>query len=50
MWKLVEWLVSQERSVRNAREASTELCRRRVERVEVDTFLAEHAPRVTQSA
>jgi hypothetical protein len=50
MWKFVERLVSQEGSVRNARDASTELCRRRVERAEVETFLAEHAPGVTRSA
>jgi hypothetical protein len=50
MWKLVDWLISQERAVANAREASTELCRRRVERTEVELFLAEHSTRVTRSA
>ena len=50
MWKLIEWLTSQERAVANAREASTELCRRRVERTEVELFLAERSARVTKSA
>ncbi|MBA2952362.1 hypothetical protein GON03_20280 [Nocardioides sp. MAH-18] len=35
---------SQERAVVNAREASTALSRRRVEREEVDLFLRAHAP------
>ena len=36
---------SQERSRANARAAATELSRARVEREEVELFLAAHAPR-----
>ena len=37
------WGRSNERAVANARAAATELCRRRVERAEVELFLAAHA-------
>ena len=46
-WKL---LVSQEASIDNARTASTALSQRRVEREEVEMFLAAHVERVTKSA
>ena len=42
--RIMGWaLRSQQRAVLNAREASTELSRRRVEREEVDLFLRAHA-------
>jgi hypothetical protein len=44
------WLVSQERALENARAASTELCRRSVERREVEIYLAERRERVTKTA
>ena len=50
MRRLIAWLVSQERAVENAREASTDLCRRSVERREVEIYLAERRERVTKTA
>ena len=50
MRRLIAWLVSQERAVENAREASTDLCRRSVERREVEIYLAERLERVTKTA
>ena len=43
------WL-GQERAIANARAAATELSRRRVEREEVELYLADRLPRVTRSA
>jgi hypothetical protein len=43
MIDIVRWLLSQEKAIANAREASTLLCRQRVEREEVALFLQEHA-------
>ncbi len=50
MRRLMAWLVSQERALENARAASTELCRRSVERREVEIYLAERRERVTKTA
>ena len=50
MRRLIGWLVSQERALENARDAATELCRRSVERREVEIYLAERRDRVTKSA
>jgi hypothetical protein len=50
MRRLIAWLVSQERAVGNAREASTELCRQSVERHEVEIYLAALREGVTKSA
>ena len=41
---------SNEQSIANAREASTALSRARVEREEVELFLARHADRTRRSA
>jgi hypothetical protein len=43
-------LLGPDRAVANAREAATELARRRVEFHEVEQYLSEHRPRVTKSA
>jgi hypothetical protein len=55
MWKPWTWTqASNERAVANAREASIDCSRRRVERAEVDLYLSQHsaapvvAPRVVQ--
>ena len=45
MWRMLRRLVSQDQAVANAREASTLLCRRRVEREEVALYLQQHAER-----
>ncbi len=50
MRRLIAWLTSQERALENAREASTDLCRRSVERREVEIYLAERRERVTKTA
>ena len=50
MRRLIGWLVSQERAVTNAREASTELCRQAVERREVEIYLTARREGVTKSA
>lgn len=50
MRRLIAWLVSQERALDNAREASTELCRASVERREVELYLAERRQSVTKTA
>ena len=50
MRRLMAWLVSQERALENARAAATELCRRSVERREVEIYLAERRERVTKTA
>ena len=51
MWNPWTWgALSNQAAVDNARAASTELSRRRVEREEVELFLAEHAEAVTKSA
>ena len=47
---LLTRLVGQERALTNARTAATELSRRRVEREEVDLFLAARSERVIRSA
>jgi len=43
-------LVSQERALANARAAATELSRARVERDEVELYLAARTERVTRTA
>ncbi len=43
-------LLGPDRAVANAREAATELARRRVEFHEVEQYLSERRPRVTKSA
>lgn len=50
MLRFLEALMRPDRAVDNAREAATELSRRRVERTEVELFLAERRQRVTKSA
>ncbi len=51
MWKPWDWAQSSNQvALSNARAASTELSRRRVERAEVELFLAEHIHHVTKSA
>ena len=47
---LLRALVGQERAIENARSACTALSRRRVEREEVELFLARHAGRTRRSA
>jgi hypothetical protein len=47
---LLARLGGQERALANARSAATELSRRRVEREEVDLFLAARSERVTRTA
>ena len=43
MWKPWAWSVgSNERAIDNARASATELSRRRVERQDVELFLAQH--------
>ena len=47
MWKPWAWSVgSNERAIDNARASATELSRRRVERQDVELFLARHRPPV----
>jgi hypothetical protein len=48
--RFLEALMRPNRAVDNARQAATELSRRRVERTEVELFLAERGQRVTKSA
>ena len=43
-------LLGQERAIANARAAATELSRQRVEREEVEMFLARRRRRVTRTA
>jgi hypothetical protein len=51
MWKPWGWgELSNQVAVDNARAASTELSRRRVEREEVELFLADHLRHVTKTA
>ena len=51
MWKPWDWArMSNHVAQSNARAASTELSRRRVQREEADRFLAEQIARVTKSA
>jgi hypothetical protein len=45
MVELLHRLTSQDRAIANARAAATETSRRRVERLEIDLFLAELAER-----
>ena len=45
MTKVLHRLISQDRAIANARGAATQLSRRRVERLEVEQFLAEVAER-----
>ena len=45
MRRLLQALVGQERALANARTACTSLSRRRVEREDVELFLAAHAAR-----
>ena len=45
MWGMLRRLVSKDRAVANAREASALLCRSRVEREEVALYLQQHAER-----
>ncbi|HET6652592.1 MAG TPA: hypothetical protein VFH10_08120 [Nocardioides sp.] len=47
---LLARLAGQERALANARAASTELSRQRVEREEVELFLSARAERVTRTA
>ena len=47
---LLARLASQERALANARAAATELSRQRVEREEVELFLATRSDRVTRTA
>jgi hypothetical protein len=47
---LLRALVGQERAIENARSACTALSRQRVEREEVELFLARHAIRTRRSA
>lgn len=45
MWKLWQWAgASNERAIANARVATTECSRRRLERSDVEQFLAERYP------
>jgi hypothetical protein len=48
--RFLEALMRSDRAVDNARQAATELSRRRVERSEVEHFLAERRQRGTKSA
>jgi hypothetical protein len=48
--RFLEALMRPDRAVANARAATTELSRRRVECAEVELFLAERPQRVTKSA
>jgi hypothetical protein len=48
--RFLEALMRPDRAVANARAAATELSRRRVERTEVELFLAERPQRITRSA
>jgi hypothetical protein len=48
--RLVTRLVSQDRAVANARTAAVELCRRRVERREVEIYLEERSVKVSRTA
>jgi hypothetical protein len=51
MWKPWDWpQISNRVAVDNARTATTALSRRRVEREDVELFLAEHARDVTRTA
>ncbi len=52
MKRLVSRLLSQERALANAREASTRLSRERVQRAEVEIYLEERSSnkRVTKTA
>jgi hypothetical protein len=51
MKRLVSRLLSQERALANAREASTKLSRERVQRAEVEIYLQErNGRRVTKTA
>ena len=50
MRELLARLVGQDRALANARAAATELSRRRVEREEVELYLAARKERVTRSA
>ena len=50
MKKLLLMLLNQERSLKNARIAATELCRQRVEREEVALYLEQRRHRVSRSA
>jgi hypothetical protein len=43
-------LVSQDRSIDNARAAAVELCRQRVERREVEIYLEERSDNVSRTA
>ena len=47
---LLRVLLGQERAIENARSACTALSRQRVEREEVELFLARHADRTRRSA
>ena len=47
---LLRVLLGQERAIENARSACTALSRKRVEREEVELFLARHAGRTRRSA
>ena len=47
---LLRVLLGQERAIENARSACTALSRQRVEREEVELFLARHAERTRRSA
>jgi len=47
---LLTRLVGQERALANARAAATELSQRRVEREEVELFLASHSESVMRTA
>ena len=47
---LLRVLLGQERAIENARSACTALSRQRVEREEVELFLARHAGRTRRSA
>lgn len=50
MRALLERLTGQDHALANARAAATELSRRRVEREEVELFLAARSERVTRTA
>jgi len=50
MRELLRVLLGQERAIENARSACTTLSRQRVEREEVELFLARHADRNRRSA
>jgi hypothetical protein len=49
MRRLLQALVGQERAIANARAACTSLSRRRVEREDVELFLAAHAARASRA-